>query len=142
MVTDASGEGWGFVLTHYSGRFGTSLPQAHIVLQEMITIWILPLIPNLTAVMVLTDARVSPGSTQRFLSNHSTGQVVSGGLKSDVPQVRLPAAHIPPRRLRCSGGSTVQVCHHFNGVIRQRRLRNSSPQSRVRTPGSPVLHRT
>ena len=59
MVTDASGEGWGFVLTHYSGRFGTSLPQAHIVLQEMITIWILPLIPNLTAVMVHTDTLAS-----------------------------------------------------------------------------------
>ena len=61
MVTDASGEGWGIVLpyAHYSGRFGTSLPQAHIVLQEMITIWILPLIPNLTAVMVHTDTLAS-----------------------------------------------------------------------------------
>ena len=146
MVTDASGEGWGIVLpyAHYSGRFGTSLLQAHIVLKVMIYILgFFPLVPNHTAVMVHTDSRVSPGSTQRLLSNRSAGQVVSGGLNSDVSQVRLPATHIPPRRLRCSGGSTVRGCHHFDGVIHQRRrLRNSSPRSRVRTPDSPVLHRT
>ena len=100
-----------------------------------------PLVPNHTAVMVHTDSRVSPGSTQRLLSNRSTGQVVSGVLTSGVPQAHHPASHLPPRQLQCTSRSTVQGHRDFDRVVHQRRgFRNPSPPSRVRPPDRPVCN--